>query len=107
MTFPRRYCLQLIVVAVSATVLSHGAIAEARAFPSIRMIVPCPVGSPADLSARSIAQWWSENSDRRYHVENQPVRTASVGIGAVVETLDERNSFFFDPGDCDNQASVE
>jgi tripartite-type tricarboxylate transporter receptor subunit TctC len=70
------------------------------------MLVPCPVGSPTDVSARSIARWWSENSERAYYVENLPIRTASVDTSAIAAALVDKNTMLFDLGDCANEASI-
>ena len=39
---------------------------------NLRLVVPCPVGSPADIVARQIARVLSESSNRPLDVENIP-----------------------------------
>lgn len=49
---------------------------------TLRVLVPCPVGSPADIVARRLAQMLSVSADGQFHVENVP--------GTVNPTMAER-----------------
>jgi tripartite-type tricarboxylate transporter receptor subunit TctC len=43
---------------------------------SVRIVVPCPIGSPGDILARRIARDLSERSGRHFHVENLDAEAA-------------------------------
>jgi tripartite-type tricarboxylate transporter receptor subunit TctC len=44
--------------------------AQANRATPFRVLVPCPVGSPADILARYLAQMLSEKADGQFYVEN-------------------------------------
>lgn len=106
MTFRRRYPFQFLGAAILLVFASQIAHAEDDPHHPIRMFVPCPAGSPADLSARTIAKWWSENSERKFYVENLPIRTANVGWGPSAAAFTDKYTMLFDLADCDNDAST-
>jgi hypothetical protein len=108
MTFLRRQLFGILGSTVAVAAGSQAACAEAGA-PPVHMLVPCPVGSATDISAREIAQWWSENSDWKYEVVNIPRRTARVVEGLNIDAaLGDVNTItvLFDLGSCDYDASV-
>jgi hypothetical protein len=108
MSFLNAKPLQITVAAALAIfTLSLAAQADEATRRSVRMLVPCPAGTPTDLSARAIAHWWSTNTDARYFVENLPFRTASIDASVIVRALEDSNVMLFDLGDCNNSADVE
>jgi tripartite-type tricarboxylate transporter receptor subunit TctC len=61
------------------------------------VLVPCPVGSPADIFARRLAQMLSVSSDRQFYVENIP--SDAVDAAAVQEMLADGRTLFFGSAD--------
>jgi tripartite-type tricarboxylate transporter receptor subunit TctC len=107
MSFYRGCLSQLIGCAFVISAVSPTLGAENEHRPSVRMVVPCPIGSPTDVAAREIAQWWSENSPKTYHVQNVPMLTASIGLSTLVASLVEGETMLFDLGDCNNVAGID
>jgi hypothetical protein len=64
---------------------------------TVRVLVPCPVGSPADILARRLAQMLSESSDRQFYVEN--VASGAVNPAAAQEAYADGRTIFFLPAD--------
>jgi hypothetical protein len=64
---------------------------------TVRVLVPCPVGSPADIFARRLAQMLSASSDRQFYVEN--VTSDAVDPAAVQEMLADGRTLFFGSAD--------
>ncbi len=88
-----------LVVATISSVAAAGGYQQ-----PVRMLVPCPAGSPADISARDIARLWSEKSGRQFYVENLPAGAVSASITGDTH-LDGR-TMLFDLADCGNVASI-
>ena len=65
--------------------------------PRVRVLVPCPVGSPADIFARRLAQILSESSGRQFYVEN--VASGAVNPATVQEALADGSTIFFGSAD--------
>lgn len=105
MTFLRRR-LQLVAVAIAIAGAPQVAVADSGPHHPVRMLVPCPAGSPADISARKTAQWWSDNTPRQFFVENFVVGTASASPRTLAEALADNHTILFDLADCDNDASI-
>jgi hypothetical protein len=64
---------------------------------TVRVLVPCPVGSPADIFARRLAQMLSASSDRQFYVEN--VTSGAVNTAAAREAQADGRTIFFGPAD--------
>jgi tripartite-type tricarboxylate transporter receptor subunit TctC len=60
---------------------------------TVRVLVPCPVGSPADIFARRLAQMLSESSDRQFYVENVP--SDAVNAASAKQMQDDGRTVFF------------
>jgi hypothetical protein len=64
---------------------------------TVRVLVPCPLGSPADIFARRLAQVLSKSSDRQFYVEN--IVSDAVNSPAVQEALADGRTIFFGSAD--------
>ena len=73
--------------AAAAAALALCAFAQAQEFPTkpIRIIVPLPPGSGADIAGRNIAQRMSEHWKQPVLVENRPGAGGQIGTAAVVK----------------------
>jgi tripartite-type tricarboxylate transporter receptor subunit TctC len=61
------------------------------------VLVPCPVGSPADIFARHLAQILSESSGGQFYVEN--VESGAVDPASAQEALANGRTIFFGSAD--------
>ena len=62
---------------------------------SVRLIVPCPVGSPADMLARAFARTLSEGLGRTVHVVNLAPDSGNKSPGEVERALADSNTIYF------------
>jgi hypothetical protein len=60
---------------------------------TVRVLVPCPVGSPADIFARRLAQLLSESSDQQFYVENVP--SGAVNAASAKQMQEDGRTVFF------------
>src|SRR5262245_3868093 len=84
MKLPRRSFLHLAVGAAALPAVSR--IARAQAYPSrpVRIVVGFPAGGTADIVARLIGQWLSEQFSQPFVVENRPGAASNIATEAVV-----------------------
>ena len=71
MTLFRRHFSHLVGSVIAAIVFSSVACAQTDSN-SLRLIVPCVAGSPADKLARAFAQILTKDLDRPVYVDNLP-----------------------------------
>jgi tripartite-type tricarboxylate transporter receptor subunit TctC len=64
---------------------------------TVRVLVPCPVGSPADIFARHLARLLSESSGEQFYVEN--VESGVVDPGSAQEAQSNGRTIFFGSAD--------
>jgi tripartite-type tricarboxylate transporter receptor subunit TctC len=84
MELPRRQFLHLAAGAATLSVISR--IANADTYPSrpVRIIVGFPPGGTADIVARLIGQWLSDQLGQPFIVENRPGASGNIAVEAVV-----------------------
>jgi tripartite-type tricarboxylate transporter receptor subunit TctC len=51
----------------------------------VRIIVGCPPGGAADITARLMGQWLSKRLDQPFVIENRPGAGTNIGTGAVAK----------------------
>jgi tripartite-type tricarboxylate transporter receptor subunit TctC len=64
---------------------------------TVRVLVPCPVGSPADIFARHLARILSESSGEQFYVEN--VESAAVDPASAQEAQAGGRTILFGSAD--------
>ena len=64
---------------------------------TVRVVVQCPVGSPADIFARRLAQMLSESSDRQFYVEN--IASDAVNAASAEKMQADGRTIFFGSAD--------
>jgi tripartite-type tricarboxylate transporter receptor subunit TctC len=84
MKLRRREFLQLTTAAAAAPALPRIACADDYPSRPVHLIVPFPAGGPADITARTIAQWLSERLGQPMIIENRPGAGSNIGTEAVV-----------------------
>ena len=84
MKLPRRQFLHLTAGAASLTAVSRIALAQAYPSRRVHIIVGFPPGGGADIVARLIGQWLSEQLGQPFIVENRPGAVSNIGTEAVV-----------------------
>jgi tripartite-type tricarboxylate transporter receptor subunit TctC len=84
MKLPRRTFLHLAVGSAALPVISR--IANADTYPSrpVRIIVGFPPGGTADIVARLIGQWLSDQLGQPFIVENRSGASGNIAVEAVV-----------------------
>ena len=84
MKLPRRHFLHL--AAGTAALPAVTRVARAQTYPSrrVHIIVGFPPGGGADIVARLIGQWLSEQLGQPFIVENRPGAVSNIGTEAVV-----------------------
>ena len=85
MTIVRRQFLQLAAATSALPAMPRLAVAETYPSRPIRFIVPFPAGGPADITARTIAQWLTERLGQPLVIENRPGAASNIGTEAVVK----------------------
>ena len=84
MTLPRRRLLRM--VAGAAAFASFPPRGRAQTFPvrPVRLIIGYPPGGSADMTARLISQWLSEQLGQSFVVESRPGAATNIATEAVV-----------------------
>ena len=84
MTGARRLLWAVVLAACAAW---PAAAQEAANFPTspVRIIVPFAAGGPADVYARQIAQYLSQELKQTFIVEDQPGAGSIIGTNAVAQ----------------------
>ncbi len=78
--------LRLIALAVLPALLAWPAAAETYPSRNVRLIVPFGAGGPADVYARILAQYLSEETKQAFVVEDRPGAGALIGTDAVAKS---------------------
>jgi tripartite-type tricarboxylate transporter receptor subunit TctC len=81
MHISRRHCLRL---AAGLPVFARAARAQAYPTRPVRIIVGFAPGGAADITARLIAQWLTDQLGQQFIVENRPGAGTNIGTEAVV-----------------------
>jgi tripartite-type tricarboxylate transporter receptor subunit TctC len=87
----------LLSTAIAVGITSSIACSQTVPPTRVRILVACPVGSPADILARSLAQRLSETSGRQFYVEN--VASGAGILGTAQDTKIDGNTIFFEAHD--------
>src|ERR1700730_6614621 len=95
MTLPRRRFLRLAGLAAALAAVSRGAFGATYPARPLRWIVPFPPGGTADLIARLMGQWLSEQLDRPVIIENKPGGGTNIGVQAVVNAPPDGYTLLF------------
>jgi tripartite-type tricarboxylate transporter receptor subunit TctC len=85
MKLPRRKFLHLAAGAVALPIVSRRARAQAYPMRPVRVIVPFAPAGGADIVARLMGQWLSEQFDQPFVVENRPGAGGNIGTEAAVK----------------------
>ncbi len=78
--------LRLIAFALMPALLAWSASAETYPSRNVRLIVPFGAGGPADVYARILAQYLSEETKQAFVVEDRPGAGALIGTDAVAKS---------------------
>ena len=78
--------LRLIGLAVLPALLAWPAAAETYPSRNVRLIVPFGAGGPADVYARILAQYLSDETKQAFVVEDRPGAGALIGTDAVAKS---------------------
>jgi len=78
--------LRLITFALVPALLAWPASAETYPSRNVRLIVPFGAGGPADVYARILAQYLSEETKQAFVVEDRPGAGALIGTDAVAKS---------------------
>jgi tripartite-type tricarboxylate transporter receptor subunit TctC len=84
MKLPRRTFLHLAVGSAALPVISRIANADTYPSRSVRIIVGFPPGGTADIVARLIGQWLSDQLGQPFIVENRSGASGNIAVEAVV-----------------------
>ena len=86
MKLPRRQFLHLAAATVALPAVSR--IASAQTYPTrpVRIIVGFPPGGSADIVARLMSQWLSEQIGQQFVVETRPGAGTNIATEAVVRS---------------------
>jgi tripartite-type tricarboxylate transporter receptor subunit TctC len=90
----------LVGAAIAVVMIANVARAQTSLTSPVRFIVPCAVGTPADLVARIIANGMSENAGQKVHVENIPNLAGMTVTDMADNMLADGNTILFNLGDC-------
>lgn len=74
------------LLALAATILSTGAMAQAYPNKAIRVVVPFPPGGGTDIIARGVTQKVAETNGWTFVVENKPGAGGNLGVDAVAKS---------------------
>ena len=87
-TYLRLIAKTLPVVAALAAPLLMAAPAGAQSYPNrtVKMIVPFGAGGPADVYARVLAKYLSDETKQSFVIENRPGAGAVIGTDAVAKS---------------------
>lgn len=95
MTSLSGFLARLIAACVAVTITLSIACAQTVPAPAVRIVVPCPIGSPADIFARHLAQVFAESSGRQFYVENVVADAGKLGTAEKAQIDGDR--IFFGP----------
>jgi tripartite-type tricarboxylate transporter receptor subunit TctC len=84
MRISRRYYLRLAAGLASLPVLARSVRAQAYPARPVRIIVGFAPGGAADITARLIAQWLTDQLGQQFIVENRPGAGTNIGTEAVI-----------------------
>jgi tripartite-type tricarboxylate transporter receptor subunit TctC len=83
----RREFLHLAAAFASMPFLSRTSWAETYPLRTVHLLVGFPAGGPADVTARLIAQWLSEEFGHQFIVENRPGAASNLATEAVARAV--------------------
>jgi tripartite-type tricarboxylate transporter receptor subunit TctC len=86
MRISRRHYLRIAAGLASLPVLARGASAQAYPARPVRIIVGFAPGGAADITARLIAQWLTDQLAQQFIVENRPGAGTNIGSEAVINS---------------------
>ncbi len=84
MRISRRHYLQLAAGLASLSAFARGASAQTYPVRPVRIVVGFAPGGAADITARLIAQWLTDQLGQQFIVENRPGAGTNIGTEAVV-----------------------
>src|SRR5476651_956992 len=79
--------LRLAAIALLAVLMAWPAAAETYPSRTVKLIVPFGAGGPADVYARMLAQYLSEETKQSFIVEDRPGAGALIGTDAVAKSM--------------------
>jgi tripartite-type tricarboxylate transporter receptor subunit TctC len=84
MSISRRQSLRLVAALAGLPVFAHSASAQTYPLRPVRIIVGFAPGGAADITARLIAQWLTDQLGQQFIVENRPGAGTNIGTEAVI-----------------------
>jgi tripartite-type tricarboxylate transporter receptor subunit TctC len=93
----------IVAAATAATVFQIQHLQAENVYP-LRLVVPCAVGTPADLLARHVAKAMLQDWDQSVLVENLPGGIEGVRRGADGRPLADGRTIILNLGNCGDES---
>lgn len=99
----RRHLHGLVGAVITVAGISQIAPAQSENVFPLRLVVPCAIGSPADLLARHVAANMLEEWDQLVQVENIPTGSGRVRNDSTGRWLADGRTIILNLGNCGNE----